>query len=317
MKNVGTVPNRAKGLVMVIVGASLWGLSGTAAQVLFQEKHVSPEWLVIVRMVLSGLALLALSFWKGMEPRAILFDKQDRIGLLVFGIVGMLGVQYTYFASIATGNAATATLLQYLAPIYIVLYTIFREKVRPSSEVWIAILFALFGTFLLITNGSTDGLKVSVVSFIWGVLSGVTLAFYTLSSAQLLKRWPSMVVVGWGMLIGGICMAVVAFPSGESVIVWGIDTLLLIIFVVLFGTLLAFLLFVESIRLLSPTESSLLSSVEPLSAVIASIIFLNLTFGIFQVIGGLCIICTVCLLSLKKEKGKGNTPYNKDVSYEQ
>ena len=170
MELVRNMPSRAKGLMMVITGSTLWGLSGTAAQVLFQEKHVTPEWLVIVRMIVSGLALVAISSWRGFKPKAIWADKKDRIGLLVFGIIGMLGVQYTYFASIATGNAATATLLQYLAPIYIVLYTVMRERSKPSSEVWIAILFALLGTFLLITNGSTASLKVPFVSFVWGIL---------------------------------------------------------------------------------------------------------------------------------------------------
>ncbi|WP_044747739.1 EamA family transporter [Bacillus alveayuensis] len=300
------MPNRVKGFIMVITGSALWGLSGTAAQILFQEKHITAEWLVMVRMIISGIGLLIVSALKGFKPQSIWADKKQRIHLLTFGIIGMLGVQYTYFASIATGNAATATLLQYLAPVYIVLYTILKEKTKPSKEVWLAVLLALIGTFLLITNGSIEGLQVSFVSIIWGVLSGIALAFYTLSSAQLLKKWHSMVVVGWGMLIGGTSMTLITFPATVSNIVWGIDTWLLILFVVFFGTLLAFWLFVESIRHLSPTESSLLSSVEPLSAVIASIVFLNVTFGLFQAIGGLCIILTVFVLSLKKETAKSN-----------
>jgi drug/metabolite transporter (DMT)-like permease len=308
------MPNRAKGIMMVITGSALWGLSGTAAQILFQEKHMTAEWLVVVRMIISGIGLLIVSTWKGLEPQSIWADKKHRIHLLAFGIVGMLGVQYTYFASIATGNAATATLLQYLAPVYIVLYSILKEQTKPSKEVWLAVSLALIGTFLLITNGSTEGLKVSFVSIIWGVLSGIALAFYTLSSAQFLKKWNSMVVVGWGMLIGGASMTIVAFPSTLSNIIWGTDTLLLILFVVFFGTLLAFWLFVESIRHLSPTESSLLSSVEPLSAVIASIVFLNVTFGVFQAIGSIFIILTVFILSIKKEKAKSNL-CNKDYSF--
>jgi drug/metabolite transporter (DMT)-like permease len=79
------------------------------------------------------------------------------------------------------------------------------------------------------------------------------------------------------------------------------------LFVIVFGTLFAFLLFVESIRYLSPTESSLLSSVEPLSAVIASIVFLHVPFGLFQAIGAACIIVTVLLLSSKKERQSSNS----------
>lgn len=294
--------SRAKGLVMVVTGAALWGLSGTAAQVLFQEKQVTAEWLVAVRMVLAGVALLVVSAFKGLEPLSIWKEKQSMWNLLWFGIVGMLGVQYTYFASIATGNAATATLLQYLAPIYIVLYSVVKEKQKPSKKMGMAVLLALTGTFLLMTNGATDRFTVSLVSVGWGILSGIALAFYTLSSAQLLKKWNTMIIVGWGMVIGGVAMCWIIPSLFPSNIIFGIDTWLLILFVIIFGTLVAFLLFVESIRYLSPTESSLLSSVEPLSAVLASIAFLHVSFGLFQAVGAAFIILTVLLLSQPSKK---------------
>jgi drug/metabolite transporter (DMT)-like permease len=296
------VSNRIKGLMMVISGAAFWGLSGTAAQVLFQEKQITAEWLVVVRMMISGSALLLFAACKRMAIFSIWTDIKSIVSLLLFGFVGMLGVQYTYFASIATGNAATATLLQYLAPVYIVLYVMVAQKHRPTKEVVFSILLALLGTFLLITNGSTKELKVPLISVVWGILSGVALAFYTLSSAQMLKKWHSTIVVGWGMVIGGGGMCFVFPPLPLPAVRWDVETWLLIFFVVVFGTLFAFLLFVESIRYLSPTESSLLSSVEPLSAVVASIAFLHVPFGLFQAIGAACIIVTVLLLSQKKEK---------------
>jgi drug/metabolite transporter (DMT)-like permease len=301
------VSSRIKGLMMVITGATLWGLSGTAAQVLFQEKQISAEWLVVVRMMIAGSALLLFAACKRMAIFSIWADVKNIVSLLLFGFVGMLGVQYTYFASIATGNAATATLLQYLAPVYIVLYVMAFQKHRPTKEVVFAIVSALFGTFLLITNGSTGELKVPLISVFWGILSGVALAFYTLSSAQMLKKWHSIIVVGWGMVIGGggMCFAFPPFPLPS--VHWDVETWLLILFVVVFGTLFAFLLFVESIRYLSPTESSLLSSVEPLSAVVASIAFLHVPFGLFQAIGAVCIIMTVLLLSQKKERQPSNS----------
>ncbi|WP_027410421.1 DMT family transporter [Anoxybacteroides tepidamans] len=294
--------NRAKGLAMVVTGAALWGLSGTAAQILFQEKQVTAEWLVAVRMVLAGIVLVLLGAFKGLKPFSIWRDKQSAWHLLWFGLIGMLGVQYTYFASIATGNAATATLLQYLAPIYIVLYSMIKQREKPSKQISLAILLALVGTFLLMTNGTTSQLAVSIISVIWGILSGIALAFYTLSSAQLLKKWNSMIVVGWGMIVGGTAMCLIIPSVFPANIVFGIDTWLLVLFVVIFGTLIAFLLFVESIRHLSPTESSLLSSVEPLSAVAASIVFLHVSFGLFQAVGAACIIATVFLLSQPKKK---------------
>ena len=59
--------------------------------------------------------------------------KIDAYKMILFGLFGMLAVQYTYFASIKEGNAAVATLLQYLAPIFITVYLLFKWNVRPSK----------------------------------------------------------------------------------------------------------------------------------------------------------------------------------------
>ncbi|ANB59438.1 EamA family transporter [Anoxybacteroides amylolyticum] len=186
---------------------------------------------------------------------------------------------------------------KFMLSILLIYSSLVKEKQKPTVKISFAVFLALAGTFLLMTNGTTNQFTVSLVSVVWGVLSGGALAFYTLASAKLLKTWQTMLVVGWGMVIGGTAMCWLIPSFVPTNIVFGVDTWLLIIFVVLFGTLIAFLLFVESIRHLSPTESSLLSSVEPLSAVLASIVFLHVPFGIFQAVGAACILWTVFLLS--------------------
>lgn len=313
----GTYLNpRIKGILMVVVGASLWGLSGAAAQQLFQEEGISTKWLVTIRLLLAGITLLLISLAgkNKREVTGIWKDKQDRIKLIIFGILGMLGVQYTYFASIDEGNAAVATILQYLAPIFITLYLIFKYKSLPTKIDIIAILLATLGTFLLLTNGSLKNLTVPMPAIIWGVLSGVSLAFYTLYSKGLLERWSSAVLVGWGMIIGGLGVTVVhLFTDGEIIFLTKVEnitmnTLLLIAFVVIFGTLIAFYLFLDSIRYISPKETTLLGCTEPLAAILAAVVFLNLSFLPYQMIGAFCIIAVVVILSRKPDEVEESIP---------
>ncbi len=181
------------------------GLSGTAAQQLFQYEHVSTEWLVTIRLLISGVILLIISSFgtRKKEIFSIWKQRSDATKMILFGLFGMLAVQYTYFASIKEGNAAVATLLQYLAPIFITVYLLFKWNVRPSKIDFISISLSLVGTFLLLTNGSVHNLAVSTPAIIWGILSGLSLAFYSLYSKELLDRWSSSVIVGWGMIIGG------------------------------------------------------------------------------------------------------------------
>lgn len=292
---------RYKGLAMVLVAATLWGLSGTVAQRLFQDEGFTPGWLVTMRLLISGILLLILGgFRKNFnQVFAVWNAPKDRIRLIIFGIIGMLGVQYTYFAAIQTGNAATATLLQYLAPLFIMVYLAIKYKRVPSFQEFIALGFALLGTFLLVTNGSIHQLSVSSVSIAWGLSSAIALAFYTLYPSGLLQRWGSEAIIGWGMIIGGIALCPIASPWQIQGQHWSVITGLLVSFVIVFGTAIAFYLYIDSLRYITPTEASLLASAEPLSAVAASVIWLRLPLSLFEGIGGLCIVSTVLMLSLR------------------
>lgn len=296
--------NRWKGVTMVLIGATCWGLSGTVAQSLFHERGFTPGWLVTVRLILSGLLLLLLAYSGSDRSKVwgIWKHPKHRFHLVVFGLLGMVGVQYTYFAAIDTGNAATATLLQYIAPVFITLYVALRLWQRPRSKVWWAIAFALFGTFLLVTGGSPGSLEITFEALAWGILSAVALAFYTLYPTDLLKAWGATVVVGWGMLVGGVGLSFYYSPWETAGQLWSVTTLSYVAFVILFGTLIAFYLYLDSMRYITPTETSLVACAEPLAAVIASIVWLHVPFGYYEMIGGLCIIVTVTILSLQGEE---------------
>lgn len=288
---------RLKGILLVIIGAMLWGVSGTVAQYLFQKKEFSPEWLVVIRLLASGLMLLVYAFMKGNQDIWKIWRvKYDSLSLFLFSILGMLGVQYTYFAAIKYGNAATATILQYLSPVIITCYLAIRLKKLPNSQEAIAIVLAMLGTFFIITNGNIHSLSVSKSALFWGICSAFAAAFYTLQPRSLLTNWGSTIVVGWGMLIGGIAFSFIHPPwhfTGQ----WSIPSIFAVLFVVLFGTLIAFYCYLESLNYIQPTETSVLSSVEPLSAAFLSVLWLHVPFGMFEWLGTVCIIVTIIILS--------------------
>jgi drug/metabolite transporter (DMT)-like permease len=293
---------RLKGIAMVLVGGSLWGISGTVAQVLFQRYGVHAEWLVTIRLLCAGIILL---FWAGMKKQgiwAVWKKPRDGVKILIFGLIGMLGVQYSYFASIESGNATTATLLQYLGPVFITVYMALKIRQLPQKKDMVALLLAMLGTFLLVTNGSFKGLTVPVPAVFWGLLSALTAAFYTVYPERLIIRFGSVVTVGWGMLIGGIGMGLRNPPWDAKGGFLTPHVLALVGFVVVFGTLLSFYLYLDSLRYLSPAEVGVLGSAEPLSAAVMSIFWFHHIPGLYELAGGLCIIATVAILSRKKEE---------------
>lgn len=291
-----------KGILLVIIGAMLWGVSGTVAQYLFQEKGFTAEWLVVIRLLASGLILLLYAFMKGNQDIWTIWrSKHTILSLILFSIIGMVGVQYTYFAAIKYGNAATATILQYLSPVVVTCYLAIYTKKMPSLQEIIAVTLAMLGTFFIITKGNIHSIAISKLALFWGISSAFAAAFYTLQPRSLLAKWGSTVVVGWGMLVGGIAFSFIHQPwdlTGQ----WNITSIFAVIFVVLFGTLIAFYCYLESLKYIEPTEASVLSSVEPLSAALLSVLCLNVSLGMLQWLGTVCIILTVAILSHEKNK---------------
>ena len=291
---------RLKGLFLVTSGALLWGVSGTVAQYLFQDENFTPEWLVVMRMLLSGILLLIIGVIKGDKNIFGIWKRKDNaIRLILFGLLGMLGVQYTYFAAINHGNAATATILQYLSPIIITFYMCIHNKKLPTSKQMICVTMAMLGTFLIITKGNMNSLSISKLAVFWGIASAFASALYTLQPVKLIKEYGSICTVGWGMLIGGTALSFINSPfncSGN----WSFKSISAVVFVVIFGTLIAFSCYLESLKYIEPYEASILGCVEPLSAALLSIMFLNVKFSGIQWLGSLLIIATVSVLSVMK-----------------
>ena len=293
---------RLIGFVLVIFGAFFWGIGGTVAQQLFQKHDIEVSWLVSTRLLIGGLGLLCI--------QAIFKDKQQIVDvwrkyplkLLTFGLVGMLAVQYTYMASIQHGNAAVATLLQYLAPVMIMGWVVLTKQSKFTQKDGITVTLALVGSFFLLTNGSISTLAVSIPAIVWGLLSGVTLAFYTLYAIPLLKEFDSLVIVGWAMLIGSFFISFVHPPWQIDISKFTAEVWVYLFIVIIFGTMLAFWFYIESLQSLTAKETSLLGNIEPLTAVLATVFWLNVPFGSFQWLGTTLIICMMVYLAFAKEK---------------
>lgn len=285
-----------KGSVYCMIGASLWGISGAAGQYLFSEVGITPEWLVTVRLLTSGIVLLLFLQWKEGSLGRLWRNKRDSIDLVMFGILGILMAQYTYFVTIDLSNAATATVLQYLSPIMIVVFLIFYTKKRPLPMEVLAVGCALTGTFLLATHGDVNTLNISPKALIWGLLSAVAMAFYTAFPRRLLTTYNTLYVVGWAMLVGGICMNFI-HPIWRIEGTWDLLGIGCVVFAGFFGSLVPCVLFMSGIRIVGPTKASLFTSMEPLAATVVSVFWLKTQLMVIDYVGFFLIIITVFLLT--------------------
>lgn len=294
----------AIGYSLALAAATLWGVSGTTGQALFVGKHITPGWLVTIRLLVSGLLLLTYAY---VTQRNHIFEiwkeKINILTLLSFSVFGMFAVQYTFFTAIVKSNAATATILQYLGPVFIFVYYAISNKKSPTFRENIALSSACLGTFLLVTHGDIYSLSITPSAFVWGVASAVALAVYTINPISLLKRYDTSIVMGWAFTFGGLFSALFN-PPWVITGLWDYQTYLLTFYVVILGTLVAFFAYLTAIKMIGAKVTSLLACTEPLSAVLIAVVWLKVAFGFYDWLGSTFIILTILILSLSEEEKK-------------
>lgn len=294
---------RLKGIIFIVSGAMLWGATGPLMEWLLNHTSLTVSFMLTIRLSVAGMILITYLLLTGKNIFGIWQHKLWGRQLIVFGIVGMLGVQFAFVAAIHESNAVLATLLQFLAPIFVVAYVSLSLKKWPPKYQVIGIIGTLMGLFLLLTNAAFDSLLISPKALLWGVAVGLTFAFYTLYPARLMREWNVLLVVGWGMLIGGLTLGIVSrvWLSNQWVVFTDFKTLLLMVALIFFGTV-AFILFLSSMKYITAVETSILSSIEPLTAMIISVIVFGTSLGFWQLVGVFVMLVCVTWLSIAGEK---------------
>ena len=290
-----------KGILLALLAGILWGITGPLGQFLFDEKTITPEWLVTCRLIVSGTVILLGMFVKRRwEIFTIWKDKKDAVHMVIYSVAGMMAVQYSFFVAVETSNGGTATVLQYTNPVMIILYLALFQKVRPKSKEVVAVLLALAGIFLLSTNGNLHTLVITPKGLFMGLLCAVFTCFYSMLPRRLMEKYDEVMICGWSMFIGGIVLAIWKNPwkigAGADYQVWGLFGML-----VLFGTVIPFIASLKAIMLSGPMYANVLASIEPVVASFLTFLFLGTTFGGFEILGFGCIILTIVMLSLNKK----------------
>ncbi|MEZ7589758.1 DMT family transporter [Veillonella atypica] len=288
------------GIILTLLGATLWGVSGTSVQFVGNFRNMNLEWLLTMRLITAGL-LTVLYGWirQGNAVFNVFRNWRDTLGLVIFGVFGMALCQYTYFRSIVIAGAGIATVLQYLAPSMIIIYLLVRYGKRPSTGEIISVILALAGTICLMGNNgfSFESFRSDVL--FWGLLSAVGVAVYSVSPVRLLATYGTIPIVGFGMLLSGL-VAAALFQQPHSYATWDVWTVVGCFNVVFLGTIVSFNAYLEGVKRIGAVPGSILSSIEPISAAFFGWALLGNQFNWVGILGMAMIIATVIIIALEK-----------------
>jgi len=288
----------SRGFWLAFCASALWGISGTVLQIVAKNLNIPAMWFIATRTTFAGIILLVVGLFilPKSEFFAVFKNWKDLLTLVCFALFGLLANMFTFFHAIKTGNSSTATILQYLSPLFIMVGAILFTKKKTSRVDVISFILALVGVVLMITRGDIGHLSIPLVSVLWGVGSGVTAALYVTIPQRLIAKYHGILITGWGMLIAGIVSNFfspiwVNPPKMTTASILGIGT------VILLGTVMAFLLMVMSTKFTTAAIISITDAVQPFTTLVLSVIFLHYAVNIAEIIGAIIVVLAIYVLN--------------------
>ena len=291
-------------VLLVLLAGTMWAASGTAAQHFYTQSVHIPIELTQVRLFLSSALFFLLAWWSGGLRRGVRSLRRSPrllVHLSIHGILGIMIVQFSYFMGIAEGDAAATTVIGYTSPAMMILYLAVRWRRLPSAAETGTVVVAVAGGFLLVTGGDVGRLSVPMACIVWSLISGATFTFAMIYPVHLLRLFDRFFLLAVCMLIGGIAL----LPMTQVIVDVGsfftAETWLDLLVIIGLGTIVAFFAFNLGLRWLSPEETAITATIEPVASVLFAWLIFDTHFAALQIVGVVLVIAAILTPNLLRK----------------
>ncbi|MCE9668685.1 EamA family transporter [Myxococcus stipitatus] len=291
--------NRTAGFLIVALSGACFGALGLFGRLAYAAGADLPT-LLFLRFTLAGGVLGAVMVgMRQKPPRGRLL-----VALILLGAVGYVSEAGVYFAALQYAPAGLVALLLYSFPALVALLQVVFFRERLGRLKWVAILLALCGTGL--TADLRQG-EVTPLGVFLGLLSALLYAVYVVTSARAASRAGPLVSSTVILTSAGLTFGVAMLARGPSfpttALGWGA-----VVGLALISTVAAVFLFFLGMARIGPVNTSLVSNMEPLTAVVLSALFLDERLSLRQVLGGALILTAAVLLARSDTPGRTLPP---------
>lgn len=286
---------RTRAVILLVITATLWSTSG----LLIKLIDWNPLAITGVRSIFA--ALLMWGYTK--KPRL------NRSGWQWAAAFAYAGTMITFVMANKMTTSANAILLQYTAPIYVVLFARLLLGERTTGLDWATIVVVLAGMGLFFKEELTPGA-------FWGnVIAVVSGVFFALTAVLLRKQRDGIPVES--VLLGNLITAVVAIPFVVNDPLPNLTALLILVLMGFFQIGLSYILYTIALQKVSALEGVLVPLLEPLLNPIWVLIFTGETPGIWALVGGAIVLSAVTFRSfiLTAREAKNRKPGGEGANF--
>jgi len=261
---------------------------------------VDPLILSQTRTTFSLLVLLPLLLAsKGWQR--IKLPARDLAYCLLLGTLGVAFSNYFYYVAIQRTNVATAIIVQYTAPVWVLLYVVARGQQKLSLQKLVAVALAVAGIVLVIgivgTNPA-DGqaLRLDSYGLIAALLASFSFAFYNISGHRLLARYDRWRVLVWTLAAAAAFWLVINPPWKIVAAHYALPQWLFLFVFSMISVLGAFSLYFLGLQHLEPTRAIIASCLEPVFSIVLAALLLGEVLRPIQTLGIVFVLAAIVIV---------------------
>lgn len=284
------------GIICTLIGGTMWGVNGSVSKILMDGYGTSPLWLACIREIFAGLIfLICAAFATPHSLKRAVTNVREYPMFICTALLCVTLMQVGYLFAIHWTNAGTATVLQTLNLVMVLIYVCVRGHRRPSSRETVGVLLALIGVWLLATGGNISALSLPLPGLFWGLLNAFSCACLAIIPVKMIDKYGNFVVNGLTFLLSGLILMPFVRPW-EHVPAYDARGWGLLAFTVVIGTFAAFWLFMIGVVRIGSMRATMLGTIEPVMATITAVMWTGAVFTPADLVGFVLILIMVFLV---------------------
>lgn len=289
-----------KGLVLVALAGICWSTTGVFANTLL--KHGLTAYEVAFSRLFVGSSIFFVYFM--IKDRALL--KLDLFGIILTFLMGLMTqglFNMAFFSAIDKIGVINATVLLYLAPLFITIFSVLFYKEKLSKEKVVGVGLSIIGSFLALTSGKFNFHTLSLSGLALGLYAGLGYSLVSVFSKLGLKKYNGKTLIFYSFLFG----LLVIFPFANfDLIMSSLHVPTVSISVIGLGFIaaaLAYILYFEGIATgIELSKVGVVSMIELILAIALSVVIVGEALTFIKLLGILLILVSIYVINKPKKR---------------
>ena len=303
-------PHPLRGYLFIASATLLWGISATLGRAAFTGhplfsaislgaslRNIDPLILSQSRATLSLAVLLPVLLVRR-GALALRVPARDLLQFFLLGILGVAASNYLYYLAIQRTNVAIAIIVQYTAPVWVLLYTVARGGQRPSLRRSAAVALAVAGCALAVGFVGRGRVHLDAIGVIAALLAAFSFAFYNVGGHKVLARYDRWKVLVWVLVASSTFWILINPPWKIVAAHYGREQWAFLAVFSLLSVLAPFSCYFAGLQYLEPTRAIVASCLEPVFSILLAAIVLGELMRPIQTAGIVLVLVAIVLIQL-------------------